>query len=75
MTLNQIVDDHVRLYRPAAKAEMREYEQEESPQAAIRRAALSELLNAKRHPHQRRILRKVLEQAEAELQGISLHYA
>jgi hypothetical protein len=70
MTLNEIVDDYIRVYRSAAKEEMREYEQEESPQAAIRRAALSESPDGKRHPHQRRISRKVLEQAEAELQSI-----
>jgi hypothetical protein len=50
MTLDEIVDDYIRLYRPAARQEMREYRQERSVQAAIRRAALSEMLNGKRHP-------------------------
>jgi len=70
MTLDEIVDDYIRLYRPAARQEMREYRRERSAQAAIRRAALSEMLNGKRHPHQRRISRKILETAEAELQRI-----
>ena len=75
MTLNEIVDDYIRVYRAAAKEEMREFRQEESPQAAIRRAALSELVQGKRHPHQRRISRKVLEEAEAKLQAIRRRFS
>lgn len=36
----------------------------------IRKAALRELPSGKRHPHQRRIPRALLEQVEARLQGI-----
>ncbi len=55
MTLDEIVSDYMREYRDDARAEMRFFEIQRSPSAAIRKAALSELPSRKRHPHQRRI--------------------
>jgi hypothetical protein len=70
MTLAEIVSDYIREYRDDARAEMRFFEIQRSPSAAIRKAALCMLPSGKRHPHQRRIPKAVLEQAEAGLQAI-----
>jgi hypothetical protein len=70
MTLDEIVTDYIRAYRDDARAEMRFFEIQRSPSAAIGKAALCELPSGKRHPHQRRIPRDVLEQVEVRLQGI-----
>lgn len=68
MTYDEIVNDYILRYREAARQEMRDFESENSLSAAIRRAAFCELRNGKRHPHQRRIPRRVLEQVEIRLQ-------
>lgn len=70
MTLDEIVSDYISEYRDDAHSEMRFFEIQRSPSAAIRRAALCELPSGKRHPHQRRIPCALLEEAEARLQGI-----
>ncbi len=72
MTLDEIVSDYICEYRERARSEMRFFEVQRSPSAAIRKAALCELPTAslKRHPHQRRIPGALLEQVEARLQGI-----
>jgi hypothetical protein len=70
MTFGEIVSDYIREYRDDARAEMRFFEIQCSPSAAIRKAALCELPSRKRHPHQRRIPKTVLEQAEVRLQAI-----
>lgn len=70
MTLDEIVSDYIREYRDRARAEMRFFEIQRSPSAAIRKAALCELPSGKRHPHQRRIPGALLEQVEGRLQGI-----
>ncbi|MBZ5653328.1 MAG: hypothetical protein LAO18_22925, partial [Acidobacteriia bacterium] len=70
MTLDEIVSDYIREYRDHARKEMRFFEIQRSPSKAIRKAALCELPSGKRHPHQRRIPRALLEQVEARLQGI-----
>lgn len=70
MTPDEIVTDYIREYRDDARAEMRFFEIQRSPSAAIRKAALCELPGGKRHPHQRRIPKALLEQVEARLQGI-----
>jgi len=70
MTFDEIVSDYIREYRDDARAEMRFFEIQRSPAAAIRKAALCELPSRKRHPHQRRIRKALLEQAEARLQAI-----
>jgi hypothetical protein len=70
MTLDEIVSDYIREYRDRARAEMRFFEIQRSPSAAICKAALCQLPSGKRHPHQRRIPGALLEQVEARLQGI-----
>ncbi len=70
MTLDEIVSDYIREYREAAREEMRAFERERSTSSGIRRAALCEWENGKRHPHQRRIPGALLEIVEARLQGI-----
>jgi hypothetical protein len=70
MKLDEIVNDYIREYRDRARAEMRFFEIQRSPSAAIRKAALCELPSGKRHPHQRRIPGALLEHVEARLQGI-----
>lgn len=63
---------HCRLLsqRPHTGEEMTDFAKESSPSAAIRRAALCELKSGKRHDHQRRIPKWLLEEAETKLQGI-----
>jgi hypothetical protein len=68
MTLAEIVSDYIREYRDSARSEMRFFEIQRNPSEAIRSAALCMLPSGKRHPHQRRIPKAVLEQAEARLQ-------
>ena len=70
MTLNGIMSDYIHNYRDAARSEMRFFEIQRSPSAAISKAALCTLPSGKRHPHQRRIPKALLEQAEARLQAI-----
>src|SRR5271156_1765197 len=70
MTLDEIVSNYIHAYRDRARAEMRFFEIQRSPSAAIRRAALCELPSGKRHPHQRRIPKALLELAEDRLQAI-----
>jgi len=70
MTLDEIVTDYIHEYREKARKEMRFFQIQRSPSAAIRKAALCEKPSGKRHSHQRRIPRVLLEQAEAKLQGI-----
>lgn len=70
MTFDDIVKDYIHEYRDDARKEMRFFEIQRSPSEAIRIAALCELPGAKRHPHQRRIPRVLLEQVEARLQRI-----
>jgi hypothetical protein len=75
MTLDEIVSDYIHKIRNDAREEMRGFECERSPSAAIRRAALCETQNGKRHAHQRRIPRELLEHVEARLQAISRNLA
>jgi hypothetical protein len=70
MTFDQIVADYIRTQRPYTRAEMMDFVNEPSPSAAIRRAALCEMKDGKRHPHQRRIPKNLLEHVEAKLQAI-----
>lgn len=70
MTLDEIVNDYIRTQRPYAREEMQNYENEPNPTAAIRRAALCETKDGKRHAHQRRIPRGLLEHVETKLQAI-----
>ena len=75
MTLDEIVDPYIREYRAAARAEMDTFRREESRAAAIRRAALCEFQDGKRHPHQYLIPRRLLELAEERLQAAAKHLA
>jgi hypothetical protein len=70
MTLDEIVNDYIRTQRPYTSEEMRDFANELSPSKAIRRAALCERKNGKRHDHQRRIPRRLLEHVETKLQAI-----
>lgn len=70
MTLDEIVADYIHEYRDRARAEMRFFEIQRSLSDAIKKAALCELPSGKRHPHQRRIPRALLEEVETSLQGI-----
>jgi len=69
MTLDEIVSAYIRDYRRKALAEMRMFERQSKTSDAIRRAALCIFSDGKRHPHQRRIPRAVLERAETILQA------
>jgi hypothetical protein len=71
MSFDEIVTTYIREYRNRVRAEMQVFADQKSPSAAIRRAALCLRSDDKRHDHQRRIPRQVLEQAEARLQAIS----
>jgi hypothetical protein len=75
MTLDEIVDVYIREYRAAARAEMDTFRREESRAAAIRRAALCEFPDGKRHPHQYLIPRRLLELAEKRLQAAAKRLA
>lgn len=75
MTFDEIVRDYIREYRDDARAEMEDYRTEKSRVAAIRRAALCEFPNGKRHPHQYRIPRSLLELAEERLQAAAKQLA
>jgi hypothetical protein len=75
MTLDEIVTVYIREYRDDASAEMEDYRTEKSRVAAIRRAALCEFRNGKRHPHQYRIPRRGLELAEERLQAAAKELA
>lgn len=68
MTLDEIVSDYIREYREGARAEMDTFRNEKSRTSAIRRAALCESPDGKRHPHQYRIPRRLLRLAEGRLQ-------
>lgn len=70
MTLDEIVSDNIREYREGARDQLRVFERERSTSSAIRRAALCEWENGKRHPHQRRIPGALLDLVEAGLRGI-----
>jgi hypothetical protein len=71
VTLDEIVSDYIREYRDDARKEMHFFEIQCSPSEAIRKAALCELPSGRRHPHQRRIPRILLEKVEVRLQGIN----
>jgi hypothetical protein len=57
MTLDEIVSHYIGHYRDHARAEMRFFEIQCNPSAAIQKAALCALPSGKRHPHERRIPR------------------
>lgn len=73
MTLSEIVAAYIRERRDSARAEMRFFEIQRNLTQAIRKAALCVLPSGKRHPHQRRIPRMLLELVEARLQEVQAH--
>jgi hypothetical protein len=75
MTLSEIISDYIRRHRDRARAETRFFEIQRSPSEAIHKAAFCMLPSSKRHPHQRRILKALIEQAEARLQAIGRNLA
>jgi hypothetical protein len=70
MTLDEIVSSYIRHHRPGARAEMRFFEIQRTPSDVIRKAALCMLPSGKRHPHQCRIPKAVLRDAQARLLAI-----
>jgi hypothetical protein len=70
MTLYEIVSEYIRTQRPYTGEEIMHFANESSASAAIRRAALCETKDGKRHPHQRRIPCRLLEHVETKLQAI-----
>jgi hypothetical protein len=70
MTFDEIISDYIRTQRPYTVEEMMNFANESSPSAAIRRAGLCEMKDGKRHDHQRRIPKALLEHVEAKLQAI-----
>ena len=71
MSVDEIVNAYIREYRERARAEMNFYATQKSASAAIRVAALCLRKDGKRLDHQRRIPRRVLEQAEVRLQAVA----
>lgn len=69
MTLDNIVSDYIREYRDDACKEINSFRREKSRASAIRRAALSEFPNGKRHPHQYLIPQWLLNLAEERMQA------
>lgn len=69
MTLNDVVAHYISTHRKGARAEMDTFRAEKTRSAAIRRAALCEFPDGKRHPHQYLIPRRLLELAECRLQA------
>jgi hypothetical protein len=69
MTLDEIIYDYIQNYRADASADMKQFRILPSLRDAIRHAALCHWLpGQKRHPHQYRIPKTVLQAAERELQ-------
>lgn len=70
MTLDQIVVDYIRVYRGAARSEMQFYEKQRSPASAIQKAALCVRPDGKRHAHQCRTPKAVLQKIGIRLQSV-----
>jgi hypothetical protein len=75
MNLEEIVSDYIREYRDDARAEMDTFRLERSRASAIRRAALCEFPDGKRHPHQYLIPQELLELAEVRLKAAARRLA
>lgn len=71
MTLEEIVSAYIRDYRNGTREEMETFRLEKSRASAIRRAALCEFPDGKRHSHQYRIPRRLLDLAEERLQAVA----
>jgi hypothetical protein len=75
MTFDEIVSGYIDQYRHEARAEMRFFEIQRKRSEAIRKAALCMLPSGKRHPHQRRIPKVLLEHVEGNLQCVANNLA
>jgi len=75
MTLDEIVNAYIRDYRDGARMELDTFRREKNGASAIRRAALCEFPDGKRHPHQCLIPRLLLELAEERLQACAKRLA
>ena len=69
MRLDAVVSSYILNFRSSARAEMRYFQAQPSLSAAIEKAALCVTPKGKRHPHQRRIPKAVLEKAKERLQA------
>lgn len=75
MTLDEIVAGYIRQYRERAEVEMDDFRREMNRVSAIRRAALCEFPDGRRHPHQCLIPKRLLELAEKRLQAAARRLA
>jgi hypothetical protein len=71
----EVVSAYIRDHRDAGQDERRFYAMQSSLADAVEAAALSELPDGKRHPHQRRIPGRVLRQAATALTNASFAVA
>lgn len=71
----EVVSAYIRDHRDAGQDERRFYAMQSSLADAVEAAALSELPDGKRHPHQRRIPGRVLRQAATTLTNASFAVA
>lgn len=67
--LDAIISSYILNFRSSARSEMSYFRTQPSLAAAIERAALCVTPNGKRHPHQRRIPKALLEKAKERLQA------
>jgi hypothetical protein len=70
MTLDQIVADYIRVYRSAARSEMQFYEKQRSASSAIQMASLCVRPDGKRHAHQCRTPKAVLQEVGIRLRSV-----
>src|SRR5262245_34475563 len=71
-TLDQVVNHYTGVYQPHARQEMRWYPSQPNLDKGVEVAALSQMANGKRHPHQRRIQTQVLEELHKRLRALNL---
>jgi hypothetical protein len=67
--INELVNDYIARFRPGAAAELQDYRDLNSLEAAISRAALGVDPQGRKHPHQRRIERAALQESKRRLLG------
>jgi len=72
MTLDQIVTDYIRLYRVTARSEMQFYEKQRTASSAIQKAALCVRPDGKRHAHQCRTPKAVLQEVGNRLHSVEM---
>lgn len=65
--LDELADDYAQCHRPGAQKQLEYFRTLKTDEEAVSRAALAQLCNDKRHPHQYRIARSALEESRARL--------